>query len=199
MDTPLLIIFTRNPVKGKVKTRLAASIGDDSALRIYNKLREHTRTVALESGAHLAVYYADHVPDSDIFLCNGTRSFLQNGEDLGTRMLNAFRQGFSDNYLRIALIGTDCPELTGNLLRHAFELLKQHGAVIGPARDGGYYLIGMRRLIPELFINRKWSTPHVYREAMDTFRHNEVDCAVLRQLSDIDTADDLGNFNPDQL
>ena len=195
MDTPLLIIFTRNPVKGKVKTRLAASTSDEYALKIYKKLREHTRKAALESGVDLAVYYADNLPETDIFFDPGTQVFLQDGTDLGIRMLNAFKQGFSDNYRRIALIGTDCPELTGDILNNAFELLQQHSAVIGPAKDGGYYLIGMRSLLPELFINKQWSTPHVCREAMDILKRHKADYALLQELADIDNAEDLGNFN----
>lgn len=195
MDTPLLIVFTRNPVKGKVKTRLAASTSDDFAMRIYKKLREHTRKAALESGADLAAYYADYLPESDIFYSTGAQVFLQKGSDLGIRMLNAFKQGFSDNYRRIVLVGTDCPELTGNILRKAFALLEQKSAVLGPAKDGGYYLIGMRNLLPALFIGKQWSTPHVCREAIDVLEHHRIDYALLQALSDLDTVEDLRNSN----
>lgn len=197
MDTPLLIIFTRNPIKGKVKTRIAASTDNDFALKVYNKLRNITQKAALASGADLAVYYDDHIPDNDIFSATETKAFLQNGNDLGIRMLNAFKQGFSDNYQRIVLIGTDCPELTGALLRNAFELLQKNSAVLGPAKDGGYYLIGLNILCSGLFIDKQWSTAQVCRETIEEFNRNNIDYALLPLLSDIDTIEDLKNLNLD--
>ena len=195
MDTPLLIVFTRNPVKGKVKTRLAASTNEDFALNVYRKLRERTRLAAFESGADLAVYYTDYLPENDIFYGSRTQTFLQKGRDLGSRMLNAFTQGFSDSYQRIILVGTDCPDLTGELLSEAFELLLHKSALLGPATDGGYYLIGMRSLLPELFIGKQWSTSTVCREAIAVLKHHSVDYSLLPTLPDIDTIEDLGNFN----
>ncbi len=199
MDRPLLIIFTRNPVKGKVKTRLAAAMGDDFALALYHKLRNHTHKVSLESGADIAVYYSDFLPDNDCFIGQGTNVFLQNGSDLGMRMLHAFKKGFSSDYRRIALIGTDCFELDGKTLKQAFALLHTHQAVIGPATDGGYYLIGLRVLFPDLFINRQWSTPDVCREAVAVLRSHDVTPAFLPQLPDIDTVEDLANVSPELL
>ncbi|MBL6955819.1 MAG: TIGR04282 family arsenosugar biosynthesis glycosyltransferase [Chlorobium phaeobacteroides] len=195
MDTPLLIIFTRNPEPGKVKTRLAAATGDAFALALYNRMRGITLKAALESGAELAVFYSDYLPENDCFLAPGIQAFLQEGDDLGSRMLHAFDKGFTEGYRRIALIGTDCPELTGETLRKAFALLNRHGAVIGPATDGGYYLIGMRDLLPDLFINREWSTSRVCNDALNILKQHGVDCALLQELSDIDTVEDLENFN----
>ncbi|UZJ40484.1 TIGR04282 family arsenosugar biosynthesis glycosyltransferase [Prosthecochloris sp. SCSIO W1101] len=197
MDTPLLIVFTRNPVKGQVKKRLAAATSDDFALKVYNKLRSITQEASSASGADIAVYYDDHLPDDDIFRGTKAKTFLQEGSDLGTRMFNAFKQGFSDNYRRIVLIGTDCPELTGTIIRSAFDALEQHHAVLGPAKDGGYYLIGLRALLSELFIDKQWSTCHVCREAMKELDRHGIDYALLQTLSDIDTAEDLGNFSLD--
>lgn len=197
MDTPLLIIFTRNPVKGNVKTRLAASTSDDFALKVYNKLRGITQKAASASGADIAVYYDDHLPDADIFQGTKTRTFLQKGSDLGTRMFNAFKQGFSENYRRVVLIGTDCPELTGTIITNAFDALEQHHAVLGPAKDGGYYLIGLRVLLSELFIDKQWSTSTVCREAKNELDRHHIDYALLQTLSDIDTLEDIGNFKPD--
>ncbi len=195
MDIPLLIIFTRNPEPGKVKTRLAAATGDAFALKLYNKLREITLKAALESGADLAVFYSDYLPENDCFLAPGVKAFRQQGKDLGSRMLNAFEKGFAARYRRIALIGTDCPELTGETLRKALALLNEHGAVIGPATDGGYYLIGLRTLLPDLFINRQWSTSRVCKDTINILEQHGVDCALLQELSDIDTVEDLENFN----
>lgn len=194
MDTPLLIVFTRNPIKGKVKTRLAASTSDDYALEVYNKLRAITQKAAFATGADLAVYYDDHIPESDIFLGEETKAFLQKGNDLGARMSNAFEQGFSDKYRRIVLIGTDCPELGKTTLLQAFELLKEHSAVLGPAKDGGYYLIGLNRPCPGLFIGRRWGADKVLRETVEELDRNNLRYGLLPVFSDIDTAEDLENF-----
>lgn len=194
MDTPLLIVFTRNPVKGKVKTRLAASTNEDFALKVYNKLREITLKAVSSTGADLAVYYDNHIPDSDIFFGRKTQVFLQSGSDLGIRMLNAFEQGFSNNYRRIVLIGTDCPEIENTILLQAFELLKENSAVLGRAKDGGYYLIGLNRPCPELFIGRTWGTDRVFREAQEELKRLNIKFGLLPVLSDIDTIEDLENF-----
>ena len=198
MDTPLLIIFTRNPIRGNVKTRLAESTDKDFALNVYNTLREITRKAAFACGADLAVYYDDHIPENDIFLGTKTQAFLQSGSDLGIRMFNAFKQGFSDNYQRIALIGTDCPELTGTLLTEAFDLLQKKSAVLGPAKDGGYYVVGLNKPCPGLFIDKQWSTGRVFREAVEELDRSNIDYGVLPVLSDIDTVEDLENFKPDR-
>ncbi len=194
MDTPLLIVFTRNPIKGKVKTRLAASSSDDYALEVYNKLRAITRKAAFATGADLAVYYDDHIPESDIFLEKNTKVFLQKGKDLGERMASAFEQGFSDNYRRIVLIGTDCPELDNTILVQAFEMLRESHAALGPAKDGGYYLIGLKSPCPELFIGKTWSTDKVLREALEELDRKNLGYGLLPVLSDIDTFEDLENF-----
>lgn len=194
MDTPLLIVFTRNPIKGKVKTRLAASTSEDYALEVYNKLRAITQKAALATGADLAVYYDDHIPENDIFFGEETKVFLQKGDDLGARMSCAFEQGFSDKYRRIVLIGTDCPELDKTTLLQAFELLKENSAVLGPAKDGGYYLIGLNKPCPGLFIGRTWGTDKVLREALEELDRNNLEYGLLPVLSDIDTVEDLENF-----
>ena len=191
MDTPLLIIFTRNPERGKVKTRLAAATDDDFALGIHEKLLEITKKAAGTCGGDVAVYYSEHFPERDIFSGTGAAVFVQKGKDLGLRMLNAFRQAFLDGYKRVVLIGTDCPGLSAGILRDAFSLLEMNGAVIGPAEDGGYYLIGLRALLPELFTGKRWSTPHVCEEALDALENNGVNCALLPELRDIDTIEDL--------
>jgi len=191
MDTPLLIVFSRNPEKGKVKTRLASATDDDFALGVYEKLREITKRAVREYGGDIAVYYADHLPERDLFSASATSVFVQKGEDLGIRMLNAFRQAFSDGYKRVALIGTDCPDLSAAILGDAFSLLEMNEAVIGPAEDGGYYLIGLRSLIPELFTGKAWSTPFVCDEAIKTLERHGMGFALLPELRDIDTLDDL--------
>jgi rSAM/selenodomain-associated transferase 1 len=187
----LLIIFSRNPAPGRVKTRLASTIGADKALQIYDILRSHTDKVTSAVDAHRAVYYSEFVPDHDLFLSCGTTGHLQEGNDLGEKMHRAFVKGFEERYRPIVLIGTDCLELSSAVIEQAFQQMMLHDAVIGPALDGGYYLIGLNRPFPGLFLNRQWSTPQVFRDTVETLEEHESDYFLLPALSDIDTFDDL--------
>ncbi len=191
----LLIVFTRNPVKGNVKTRLARSTSDEFALKVYCKLREITFGAVSAVKADVAVYYDDHIPSNDLFCERSAQTFLQNGSDLGIRMKNAFERGFSDSYSRIVLIGTDCPGMNSRLLQKAFEILHYRQAVLGPASDGGYYLVGLTLPLPDLFTNREWSTSRVLQEAKECLEENGVSYGLLPILTDIDTGEDLQNVN----
>lgn len=196
-EKPLLIIFTRNSVKGRVKTRLARTTGDDFALKVYRKLREITLDAISTVKADIAVYYDDHIPSNDIFSKRSTQSFLQEGSDLGIRMNNAFEKSFSMGYDSIVLIGTDCPGMNNRLLQEAFAILQTKLAVLGPSDDGGYYLVGLRKPLPGLFTNRTWSTDKVLQEARACLEENGVTYGLLPVLTDIDTEEDLQNVNLD--
>ncbi|NTV01679.1 MAG: glycosyltransferase [Chlorobiaceae bacterium] len=190
-DERLLIVFSKNPVAGLVKTRLATSIGAAEALRVYEELRAITERATSAADCTRAVFYSDYIPEEDIFLDDATGAHLQDGTDLGERMHRAFLEGFRLGYRRVVLVGTDCPGLSVFLLDCAFEALEGDDAVIGPARDGGFYLIGLNRPIPELFLGRKWSTPEVLHESLSILSKQRAECAILPALSDIDTIDDL--------
>jgi uncharacterized protein len=187
----LLIVFSKNPVAGKVKTRLGACIGPAEALKVYEALRGITELVSAPARCSRAVFYSDFIPGTDLFMTGGTRAFLQEGADLGERMHRAFLEGFTLGFRHVALIGTDCPGLSTFLIDKAFEALEEHDAVLGPARDGGFYLVGLNRPMPELFIGRTWSTSRVLHESMEIFRKHGRDCELLPALSDIDTIEDL--------
>ena len=189
----LLIVFSKNPVAGRVKTRLAASIGNEEALLVYESLRHITEHVTANANAKRAVFYSDFVPEKDLLLSAGTEAFLQEGPDLGEKMHRAFLKGFQLGYRHIVLIGTDCPELSTFLIDQAFESLTANDVVIGPARDGGFYLVGLNQPFPELFLDRRWSTPEVLRESISIVRSHERSYTLLPALSDIDTLDDLKN------
>jgi hypothetical protein len=195
----LLIVFSKNPVAGQVKTRLAATIGDREALQVYESLRSLTQDETARVNATRAVFYSDFIPEKDLFLTAGTETFIQEGLDLGERMQRAFLKGFALGFRHIVLIGTDCPELSTFLIDQAFESLTINDVVIGPARDGGFYLIGLNKALPELFLDRRWSTPEVLRESISIVRSHERSYTLLPALSDIDTIDDLKNsplWNP---
>lgn len=191
MKDNLLIIFYRNPEIGKVKTRLAATVGDKKALATYLKLSAYTRDVALQTNCDRVIYYSNHVNTEDNWSNNSFSKQVQVGNDLGSRMCHAFEKAFQDGYAHVCIIGTDCLELTSETLSAAFDKLKTHDAVIGPARDGGYYLLGMNQLYPNLFLNKEWSTATVAARTIADFENLKLTYYQLQTLSDIDREEDL--------
>lgn len=187
----LLIIFYRNPELGKVKTRLAASIGDAKAFSIYLLLAEHTRQITESYQVDKVVFYSDFIDHADSWSNRLYKKQLQDGFDLGERMENAFRYGFSEGYKSICIIGTDCFELTRNELTIAFRKLLTHDVVIGPAADGGYYLLGMNHLHPMLFRNKKWSSSFVCQETLSDTKLHGLSTWELAMLNDVDEEKDL--------
>ncbi|MEI7708926.1 MAG: TIGR04282 family arsenosugar biosynthesis glycosyltransferase [Chlorobium sp.] len=187
----LLIIFTKNPEPGLVKTRLARSIGDEKALEVYEKLRCHTALIAEKAAVNRTACYSHFLPATDIFLTEHFNAQLQVGEDLGERMLNAISRGFDEGFRHIVLIGTDCYELSTANLDSAFLALERADAVVGPALDGGFYLIGLNKPIPELFLKREWSTKEVLSGTLDILQCLSLSYELLPELSDIDTFEDL--------
>lgn len=191
MKKNLLLIFVKNPVAGEVKTRLAATIGNLNALQIYKTLLAHTRSVALNVNCDRQVWYSSKVDRRDAWEADKFDKKLQQGSDLGERMAYAFQQGFENKYEKIVIIGSDCAELSHNHIKSAFETLDDYDAVLGPSKDGGYYLLGLTGYQPEVFKDVEWSTPEVYAQTVDTFRQSNISYQVLETLNDIDTIDDL--------
>ena len=191
MNKELLIIFYRNPELGKVKTRLAASVGDEKALAIYLRLSGHTREVTENLAMHKSVYYSDFTDSEDNWALTKYKKEIQTGRDLGERMKNAFASGFEQGYQKITIIGTDCFELSSEIITQSFERLEHHDAVIGPALDGGYYLLGMKKLIPEIFRNKAWSTESVCTETMKDLERLNLVYSLSPPLRDVDEVRDL--------
>jgi rSAM/selenodomain-associated transferase 1 len=190
MNDNKLMIFTRNPVLRKVKTRLAATIGDQQALKIYCLLLEHTAQITRNIGANRLVYYADFVGNGDAWDDTYEKT-IQRGADLGERMSNAFVEQLSTGAEQAVLIGSDCYELTSVIIQDAFLFLDQYDVVIGPALDGGYYLIGMKSVHKELFDGMVWSTASVLRETEARCNKLGLRYHLLPTLSDIDEEKDL--------
>jgi len=151
MQKNLLLIFTRNPEIGKVKTRLAKTIGNEKALEIYILLLEKTKEITKDLNCDKAVYYSVKIRENDIWDENIYQKHQQKGEDLGIRMQNAFLKGFNDGYEKIMIVGSDLFDITPNHINEAFEKLNSNDVVIGPAEDGGYYLLGMKKNHPAIF------------------------------------------------
>jgi uncharacterized protein len=186
-----LIIFVRRPAFGKVKTRLAATLGNEAALKIYRLLLQHTFNITAGLKADKFVFYADVIDEQDMWSAEGFYKMLQADAGLGLKMQTAFSEVFSRGYQKAVIIGSDCFELTTHLINQAFEMLDKNDIVIGPARDGGYYLLGMKQLYPALFENKKWSTATVLNDTLGDVAQLNLLCALLPQLTDIDEAGDV--------
>lgn len=186
-----LIIFVRNPEAGKVKTRLASTLGDEKALAIYKELLAHTRKVCSGASAERFVFYAETIPATDEWSGGSFTRMKQAGTDLGQRMMHAFAEVFAQGHEKVLIIGSDCFELTTNIIEDAFELLEKYDTVIGPARDGGYYLLGLKKMNPALFVNKEWSTENVFRQTIHDIEKQLLTYALLPVLTDVDTEADL--------
>lgn len=187
----LLIIFYRNPELGKVKTRLAKTIGEEKALAIYLKLSSHTRDSTEELAVTKVIYYSEFADTEDHWPNTSYQKKVQQGNDLGDKMHDAFVNAFADGYKSVCIIGTDCLELTPSIIKNAFKQLKTHDAVIGPALDGGYYLLGMNEFHPEIFKEKSWSTASVCADTILDFKNLKLSFSKLEMLSDIDDENDL--------
>ncbi len=185
----LLIIFTRNPVLGKCKTRLAASIGDQAALEIYTFLLRHTVAVTTPLKADKRVYYSDAIGVDDLWDEEVYSKDLQEGKDLGHRMAVAFKKGFEDGYDNIIIIGSDLFDLSTEDVNTAFERLWEHDFVLGPAIDGGYYLLGMKEFTPRLFEGKRWGSPGVLKETLADLEGKT--CYLLDPKNDVDVLEDI--------
>ncbi len=186
-----LIIFVRNPILGKVKSRLAATLGEEKALHIYKRLLAHTHTISKNLRADKFVFYEDFLNEEDIWGNHTYYKFLQEGIDLGEKMKNAFKQLFSDGYEKVIIIGSDCYDLTTAILKDAYEALSTGDVVIGPASDGGYYLLGMSKFIPALFDNKSWSSEKVYSDTVNQIRELNYSFDSLVILNDVDVETDI--------
>ncbi|CAL2102450.1 Glycosyltransferase [Tenacibaculum sp. 190130A14a] len=189
MNKNLLLIFTRNPELGKVKTRLAKTIGDESALNIYKFLLNHTKEVTEKLNCDKAVYYSVKIRENDIWDTTAYHKYAQTGEDLGVRMQNAFQQAFDDQYDKVLIIGSDLFDLQEKHINEAFEKLNLHDVVFGPAEDGGYYLLGMKKLHDNLFKNKEWGTSTVLHNSLNDLQ--KVSVHLLETLNDVDVFDDI--------
>lgn len=185
----LLIIFTRNPEPGKVKTRLAKDVGDIAAFKIYNFLLEHTVSVTRNLAVSKEVYYSEAIAENDIWKSEIYAKKLQQGKGLGERMKNAFKEGFNIGYKNIIIIGSDLYDLQREDLEKAFELLKEKNAVIGPATDGGYYLLGMNQLFPEVFEEKEWGTSSVLEDTLKDLKEKNI--GLLEARNDVDYYSDI--------
>lgn len=186
-----LIIFVKNAHEGNVKSRLAKSIGMEKALSVYKKLVEKTYETVMNLPFNKIVYYSDFIEDEDLWAKGVFKKSIQQGRDLGERMYNSICEVSGETKNMTCLIGTDIPKLSEEIIIQAFELLSHKDIVLGPAEDGGYYLIAMKKPVKELFINKSWSTNHLLEETITEIKRNNLKYDLLPILNDIDVIEDI--------
>lgn len=183
------MILTRNPELGKCKTRLAATVGDRAALEIYQFLLQHTVSLTKHLKVEKWVYYSEEIWEDDMWDNAHYQKKLQIGKDLGERMQNAFKEGFQAGFEKVIIIGSDMYNLAQTDLEEAFSKLETHDYVVGPAEDGGYYLLGMKSLNEALFRDKEWGTDTVLADTLQDLKTARV--GLLPERNDIDYYEDI--------
>lgn len=198
MADTVILLFIKAPIRGRVKSRLARAVGDEAALDLYKNFVLDEIEMLRASGYPFRLCHYPPEAGSMIQEWVGREhaSMPQHGKDLGERMEYAFSQAFSEGFTRAVLVGSDIPDLTSSLMRQAFRYLESAHAVLGPAADGGYYLIGFRSdsFLPAAFKGMDWSTDSVFKKTRDVLESAGLSVSLLPELCDLDTADDLEAF-----
>lgn len=193
-----LIIFAKAPIPGEVKTRLCPPLDADEAASLHGSLVLDAieRTKGLQG---ISLYVAGTPDLAHPFFKvlegrYGAKLLLQRGPDLGARMRQAMQDVFDQGAKDVLLTGTDLPTLPRNNLVEALTLIKSHDVVLGPTADGGYYLIGLRKMMPALFDGIAWSTGAVFAETKKKIESTGLSLGLLPECRDVDTLDDLKFF-----
>lgn len=188
MSKELVIVFVKNIKLGKVKTRLAKTIGNQGAFEVYKELVNITEKATSQVKVDKRIYFSDVIIEEK---WKGFEKFEQSGVDLGARMKNAFTKGFKDGYERIVLIGSDLPDIKATHIENGLDALKTSDVVFGPAVDGGYYLIGLSKIHYCVFDNKPWSQSNLLETTLEDLKSTNINYSILETLNDIDTFEDL--------
>lgn len=194
MSQNQLLLFVKNTELGKVKTRLAKTIGNEKALFIYKALLQHTRKTAVEVNAQRKVYYSTYIDSNDEFESDFFEKRIQVQDDLGMKMYAAFKDSFGERADKVLLIGSDCYEINAKIIEDAFIALDKSDYVVGPAHDGGYYLIGMKTLNKSIFEDMVWSTSNVLLDTILEIKKQNKSYFLMPTLTDVDHEEDLGEL-----
>lgn len=187
-------IMTKYPEPGRVKTRLAGDIGPEMAALICRRMIERVmrQTIPIAEGYVRYVFYDPPERIRDFVSWFPNEKFMaQRGRDLGERMDNVIGYLLENGAEKAVITGSDIPDLTGKIIMQAFELLDHADVVVGPACDGGYYLVGMKSPMPELFCGITWGTDDVFSKTVGILKHSGKSYKVLPVLSDLDTLEDI--------
>ncbi len=187
-----LLIFTRYPAPGSVKTRLIPTLGAEGACKLHSMMAKHTMK-RLESLCALTEVCFTGPGEKEMQAWLGkTLSYYPQGDgDLGEKLQRAFARAFGQGEDKVVVVGTDCPDLTAAHVRTAFELLAEADLILGPAKDGGYYLLGLNRLHENLFTSIPWGTAEVLQMTLHKARLLGLKTVLLEELSDVDRPEDL--------
>jgi len=188
MTKELLIVFVKNIKLGKVKTRLAKTIGDQAAFEVYKELVGITEKASQEVNKETWIYFSDVVIETKWQGCN---KYIQEGEDLGIKMKNAFQHAFEKGYEKVVLIGSDLPTINSAIISQAFDRLENKKVVFGPAVDGGYYLVGLTKPKESIFKNKPWSQSNLLEVGTLQLEEEKQEYSLLETLNDIDTYQDM--------
>lgn len=198
MSQECLIVFTRYPEPGKTKTRLIPALGAEGAAAFHRQMTEYTL-------AQVRELQREHTLSVEVHFAGGNQQLMQGWlgsdviyrpqpeGDLGFRMASAFQTAFKSGKSGVVIIGTDCPSLSAKIIAQAFSVLVNNDLVLGPAQDGGYYLIGLCQLIPELFTGVTWGTSEVLQKTVDIAQKLTLSINYLPVLADVDRPEDLPN------
>lgn len=199
MEERALIVFAKLPRAGQVKTRLGMAIGMEEAVKVYEEFARHAFSLAESLASDGVKVYLFYVPDASE---EQIRSWVgcdfvfapQLGETLGERMRNAFDLVFRDGASSAVIIGTDVPELDAGIVARAFRTLDSHELVVGPSPDGGYYLLGMKPPVKDVFDGIVWSTEMVLRQTRERAEALRLSISTLEELMDVDTREDYRRY-----
>ena len=191
MKKAAIIIFVKNPELGQVKKRVAKTLGDENALRIYEQMLDHTNSITRALSTEKFLFYNKKVDRNDIWENDIYQKDIQQGIDIATRVQNAFKKVFKLGFEHVLIIGSDCLELDERIIRLAFRQLEHFDSVLGPTKDGGFYLLGMNDLYPELFKLSGWGTPDLSAETQNSIQKIGKTCFMLSELAGINTVEDL--------
>ncbi len=191
-------VLLRYPEPGIVKSRLSKGIGEERAAEIYREMAEGVlrRTRPQEDGYERIIFFSP--PDGREKVeewIPGERLAPQSGEDIGRIMDNAFMEMFASGAEKAILTGTDIPELDRSIVSQGFSELERSDVVIGPAKDGGYYLIGLKSAQPALFRGISWGTGMVLQKTLSRIRKSNLTFCLMRELCDLDRVEDLAAFD----
>ena len=188
-----LIIFAKNLIEGNVKTRIAKKMGTSKALEIYKTLLINTLDLvqSLPVGIQPVLYFSEKSEEESITGNYKFKVMVQEGKDLGERMFKAFENEFESGFSKVCLIGTDIYDLDTQIIIQAFENLEKVEVSLGPALDGGYYLIGMKQLYPEIFIGVNWGQSTVLNETIERIHSRGIGYNLLPVLKDVDEYEDI--------
>jgi rSAM/selenodomain-associated transferase 1 len=191
MRKSAIITFIKNPDLGRVKKRLAQTLGDDKALAIYREMLEHAKHITKSLSTDKFLFYDRAIDKNDCWPNDIYIKKKQSGTDMASRIANAFKEVFKLGYEHVVIIGSDCLELDERIIRLAFRQLEHFDSVLGPTKDGGFYLLGINQPYPEIFKVKGWGTSQLTPEVLKTIGHLKKTCFMLSELSGIVTVDDL--------